>query len=75
MVRNFYITGNIDGRKTNLSGGPGRKDGGMHLELTQRNEGTIEKCVSVECVADKDELKTIIYNKDGVPVFELITKR
>lgn len=75
MVRNFYITGNIDGRKTDLSGGSGRKDGGMQLILTQRNEGSIEKCASIECVADGDVLKTIIYDKNGNAVLENTTKR
>lgn len=75
MVRNFYITGYIDGRKTVLSGGSSRKDGGMHLELTQRNEGSIEKCISIRCFADSEELTTIIYNKDGEAIFENVTKR
>ena len=75
MVRNFYIKGSIDGRKTDLSGGSGRKDGGMQLILTQRNEGCIEKCATIECLADGDVLKTIIYDKNGNAVFENITKR
>ena len=75
MVRNFYIQGNIDGRKTKLSGGSSSKDGGMILNLTQRNNGCIEKCASIECVADGDELKTIIYDKDGKAIFENVTKR
>lgn len=75
MVRNFYIKGNIDGRKTSLSGGPGRKDGGMRLVLTQRNEGSIDECACIECFADGDALKTIIYDKQGKVVFENITKR
>lgn len=75
MVRNFYIKGNIDGRRTQLSGGPGRKDGGMVLNLTQRNDNSIEKCASIECFADGDELKTIIYDKAGNVVLENITKR
>lgn len=75
MVRNFYIKGTIDGRKSDLSGGSSRKDGGMVLTLTQRNEGHIEKCATIECFADGDELKTIIYDKDGNAIFENITKR
>jgi len=75
MVRNFYIKGNIDGRRTNLSGGPSRKDGGMVLTLTQRNNGSIENCASIECFADGDNLKTIIYDKAGNVVFENITDR
>ena len=75
MVRNFYIKGNIDGRKTVLSGGSSRKDGGMYLILTQRNEGCIERCASIECFADGDELKTIIYDKEGTAIFENVTKR
>ena len=75
MVRNFYIKGNIDGRRTHLSGGPSRKDGGMVLNLTQRNNGSIENCASIECYAEGDMLKTIIYGKDGTAIFENITRR
>ena len=75
MVRNFYIKGSIDGRKNNLSGGSSRKDGGMNLIITQRNEGRIECCASIECFSDCETLKTVIYDKDGNVVFENITKR
>lgn len=75
MVRNFYIKGSIDGRKTVLSGGPSRKDGGMILDLTQRNEGSIEKCATIECFAEGDGLKTVIYDQQGNVVLENLTKR
>ena len=75
MVRNFYIKGSIDGRKTVLSGGPSRKDGGMTLNLTQRDEGSIEKCATIECFAEGDGLKTVIYDKQGNVVLENVTKR
>lgn len=75
MVRNFYIKGSIDGRKTDLTGGPSRKDGGMVLNLTQRNKGIIDKCATIECYAERDVLKTIIYDKNGNVVLENITTR
>lgn len=75
MVRNFYIKGNIDGRKTDISGGSSRKDGGMCLSLTQRNEGSIETCASIECFVEGESLKTIIYDKESNVVLENITKR
>ena len=52
MVRNFYIRGNIDGRKTELTGGSSRRDGGMRLILTQRDNGLITNCLTIECTAD-----------------------
>jgi hypothetical protein len=75
MVRNFYIKGNIDGRKTGISGGSSRKDGGMCLLLTQRDEGSIETCASIECFVDGEILKTVIYDREGNVVLENITKR
>ena len=75
MVRNFYIKGAVDGRKTDITGGSSRRDGGMRLTLTQRNEGTIEKCVDIECVVDGEELVTAIYDKQGNMVFQNKTKR
>ena len=75
MVRNFYIKGSIDGRKTNLTGGPSRRNGGMVLNLTQRNNGSIDKCATIECYAEGDVLKTIIYDKNGNAVLENISER
>ena len=39
-VRPFYISADIEGRKTELTGGPRRKDGYMNIEITQREERT-----------------------------------
>ena len=75
MVRNFYIKGDIDGRKTSLSGGSSRKDGGMVLHLTQRNHGMIERCATIECFAEGDVLKTVIYDKHGNVAVENVTER
>lgn len=38
-VRPFYISADIEGRKTMLTGGPQKSDGYMHVEITQRNRG------------------------------------
>lgn len=37
-VRNFWIDANIDGRLTELSGGPRDKTGGMDVTIKQRAE-------------------------------------
>ena len=75
MVRNFYIKGTVDGRKTDISGGSSRRDGGMILTITQRNNNAIEKCVSIECRAEGEELVTAIYDNQGKAVFTHKTKR
>jgi len=52
MVRNFWIEGNIDGRKTEMSGGPRTKDGGFSLNIYQRDAGGIVKALRIEGGAD-----------------------
>ena len=47
----------------------------MGLLLTQRNKGCIERCAYIECFVDGEELKTIIYDKNGNVVLENTTKR
>lgn len=42
MIRPFYISADIEGRKTPLAGGPASEDGGMTVEITQRNGEKIE---------------------------------
>lgn len=48
-VRNFWIECGIDGRKTDLKGGPQSKDGGFAMEILMREKGTIsDKKIYVE---------------------------
>lgn len=60
-VRNFWIEANIDGRQTELKGGPMRKDGGMQIRIYQRDHGAIEKTVRIVCEANGDVLDTLIF--------------
>lgn len=59
-VRNFYIDADIDGRATMLSGGPRAKDGGMDIELYQRDDGKILRIASIRCRAHGNTLITSI---------------
>ena len=53
-TRNFWIDARIDGRETELCGGPRAKDGGMEITIMQREKGgkvkafTISSCVDYE---------------------------
>lgn len=60
-VRNFWIDANIDGRQTELSGGPRAKDGGMTVTLKQRNKGAIVEAVRLECYERDGYLNTLVY--------------
>jgi hypothetical protein len=46
-VRNFYLNASIDGRKTRLTGGPSRKDGGFDLTITQRHAGEVREACTI----------------------------
>ena len=54
-VRPFYIEADIEGRNSNLSGGPMRKDGTMFVRLKQRDQGGITDAFIVRCTTDTDE--------------------
>lgn len=60
-VRNFWINAYIDGRQTVLSGGPKNKEGGMRIEIYQREEGGIVNAVEIKCVEYSGRLATEIY--------------
>lgn len=63
-LRNFYVEVEIDGRKTDLAGGPQAKDGGMYITLYQRDNGSKLKAVTINCWADENgKLHTIVDNK------------
>ncbi len=58
-VRNFWIDANIDGRKTRLSGGPIRKDGGFELTVYIRNRGGILPALYVYGSVSPDGILTL----------------
>ena len=74
-VRNFWIDADIDGRATELSGGPRAKDGGMSVTLKQRKEGGIFTALKIECMEYDGNLLTRVYNKDGNLVCVCETER
>lgn len=70
-VRNFYVTARIDGRETELAGGPRAKDGGLEMVVNQRNHGGIDTALKVSCCACGDTLTTYIYvNRELVASYE-----
>ena len=76
MVRNFYLSGDIDGRNTVLSGGPACKDGGMELTITQRDDGEIIKALVINCYENNGELITkVIDGRTSETLAEIKTKR
>ena len=74
-VRNFWVDANIDGRKTELQGGPASKEGGMKVVIKQRDEGGIVTAVKVYCYEEAGNLITAVYNNDCELVARFETKR
>jgi hypothetical protein len=61
-LRNFWLEGKIDGRSTNVSGGPKRKDGGMSFTLYQKDRGDSTVALEVICRHNHDgSLTTSVY--------------
>lgn len=78
-VRNFWITGNVDGRKERLGFGPRSKDGGFSIEIKMRDEGsvgdsTINVWGRVVETPDGEYLKLTI-DDDHEEVFVKMTRR
>lgn len=48
-VRPFYIESDIEGRKTNLAGGPKSGQGDMTTSVYQRDEGSITEPYKIFC--------------------------
>jgi hypothetical protein len=53
-VRNFWISGDVDGRRSRISGGPRARSGGISLTLYQRQGGGVATALSVRCIACPD---------------------
>lgn len=74
-VRNFWIEAQIDGRTTELTGGPQNKEGGFTLRIKQRDNGSISQPVRIEGFAQADGTLKLVVFGDGERVFEYDTKR
>ena len=53
-VRNFWVAGEVDGRRTRIGGGPRARDGGVSLTLYQRDDGEVSVALKVHCLACAD---------------------
>jgi hypothetical protein len=53
-TRNWWISAEIDGRKTNLAGGPRAKSGGFLLRVRQRDNGASVGAVTLSGIARAD---------------------
>jgi hypothetical protein len=54
QVRNFWLSADVDGRATEVSGGPRSKDGGLSATFYIRDEGSILEAVQVRAWAHSD---------------------
>ena len=57
-VRNFWFDASVDGYKTKASGGPRSKEGGMTIEVKQRDEGEKVSAVKIRCYEKSGALFT-----------------
>ena len=73
-MRNFYMKAKVDGRKTPITGGPRNKDGGMFINLYQKEKGeSVEILLVSSSVLPNGKLRTFIRMK-GVDPKIIITE-
>lgn len=53
-TRNFWVEADIDGRKTELAGGPRSKGGGFAMNIYMRNEGDIDRPIEIDGIVKSD---------------------
>ena len=64
-VRNFWVEAEIDGRKTKLSGGPARADGGMRVRFLMRDGPNKLEAYTIEARAEEGELTATVFDWKG----------
>lgn len=75
-VRNFWIDADVDGRKTELCGGPRAKDGGMAGVVKIRNRGGIDVAFRFDCSVGHDgRLYATVYDRSGMEVHRVEVER
>jgi hypothetical protein len=73
-VRNFWLSGFIDGRATPLKGGPANKEGGFTLVIHQRQEGKVTK-VGIVTGTERKGTLTLTMVLTGQPAIRHTTVR
>ena len=67
-MRNFYLKGTVDGRKTPVTAGPRNKHGGMVITLYQKEKGESVEILNVtSAVLPDGKLRTVIRIKGVEP--------
>lgn len=75
-IRNWWITADVDGRESQVSGGPRGKDGGIYLVIAQRSNGEISNVLTVVGTAREDgRLFLEVLDHDGHVIHEITTLR
>ena len=72
-MRPFWLNANVEGRNTDLCGGPRRKDGRMNIDIRQRDNGNSVTAFKIECESDGNTCETRVYDHNGDLVATHIT--
>jgi hypothetical protein len=65
-VRNFWVSADIEGRGTQLSGGPLSKSGGFDQAVYIRDNGEAKRALSISGEVRGDELELFVSPGKGV---------
>lgn len=74
-VRNFWITADIDGRKSQIESGPIRRDGGIYLTIKMRDDGDVRNVLTVVGTAADDGALTLEIIDGGKVIHTIHTRR
>jgi hypothetical protein len=61
-VRNFWIEGTVDGRKSAIAVGPQRKDGGFSLTIKMRDAGSVLDALRISGWSDGTTVHLSVVN-------------
>lgn len=76
VVRNFWIEGQVDGRKSFIATGPRSKDGGFWLTIYMRDKGGSRKVIDFRGFCSGDDLLMLeVYEPDAGRLALIQTKR
>jgi len=69
-IRNFFIRGHIEGRKSEITGGPLSKSGGFVLEIWQRLKGQKKRMLQVGGSSDGSQTTLYVLDSKNDVVFK-----
>ena len=75
-VRNFWFEAGVDGKQEGIATGPRNRDGGLEIDFSQRDKGSVRDVLRIRSYALSDgKLRTEVFDENKNLIHTIVTER